>query len=184
MQSTRQSTYGAPARFFHWATALLLAGQYAIGWTMPDVHRDTKPTGLIAWHLSVGLLVVLLVIVRVLWRTSRPAPSELKDVPPFLTVIARLTHWLLYLLLIALPLMGWANASSRGWTVALAGLIPLPPLSPAGSPIGHALGDWHQIFAWVLLALVGLHAVAALFHHFILRDGTLRRMLPASRDRT
>jgi cytochrome b561 len=98
-------------------------------------------------------------------------------------MIARLTHGFLYLLLIALPLMGWANASSRGWPVALAGLIPLPSLSPVGSPVGHALGDWHQVFAWVLLVLIGLHVVAALFHHFILRDGTLRRMLPAARDR-
>lgn len=182
MQSIGSSTYGAPARFFHWVTALLLAGQYAIGWAMPDIHRDTQPTGLIAWHLSVGLLIVLLVIVRVAWRASHRAPPELRSLPPLLVLIARLTHWLLYLLLIALPLMGWANASSRGWPVALAGLIPLPSLSPEGSPVGHALGDWHQIFAWVLLALIGLHVVAALFHHFILRDGTLRRMLPKGRD--
>jgi cytochrome b561 len=181
-QSLTPSTYSGLARFFHWTTALLVAGQYVIAWTMPDVHRGTHPIGLIAWHLSVGMLILLLVAVRVAWRTTHPAPPELPSVPRPLALVARLTHWLLYLLLIALPLMGWANASSRGWPTFMGGLLPLPSLSPEGSPLGLSLGDWHQVFAWVLLVLIGLHAAAALFHHFVLRDDTLRRMLPASRD--
>ncbi len=181
IQLNTPSTYSGPARFFHWATMLLLAGQYVIAWTMPDVHRDTQPIELIAWHLSAGMLILLLVAVRVIWRITHPAPPELPGIPRFLAGVARLTHWLLYFLLIALPLMGWANASSRGWRTFMGGMVPLPPLSPQGSPFGHSLGDWHQVFAWVLLALIGLHATAALFHHFVLRDATLRRMLPAIR---
>ena len=182
IQLNTPSTYSGPARFFHWVTVLLLAGQYVIAWAMPDVRRGTQPIGLIAWHLSVGMLILLLVAVRVVWRITHPAPPELRGIPRPLAAAAHLTHWLLYLLLIALPLMGWANASSRGWPAFMGGLLPLPPLSPQGSPLGRSLGDWHQVFAWVLLALIGLHSTAALFHHFVLRDGTLRRMLPAARD--
>ncbi|MGV7244533.1 cytochrome b [Caballeronia sp. M23-90] len=176
------SVYSSTARFFHWATVLLLAAQFAIAWTMPDVHRGTQPVGLIAWHLSVGMLILMLVALRIVWRLTHPAPPELPSIPRPLAAVARLTHWALYLLLIALPLMGWANASSRGWPSFLGTLLPLPPLTPEGSPFGHSLGDWHGVFAWVLLAVVGLHAAAALFHHFVLRDATLRRMLPTSRD--
>jgi cytochrome b561 len=178
ISSISLSTYNGPARFFHWATVLLLASQYAIAWTMPDVHRGTRPVGLIAWHVSMGMLILLLAAMRIVWRFAHPAPSELPGTPRPLAAIARLTHWLLYLLLIALPLMGWANASSRGWPSFMGAVLPLPRLSPEGSSFGHALGDWHKVFAWVLLALSGLHAAAALFHHFILRDATLRRMLP------
>jgi cytochrome b561 len=73
-------------------------------------------------------------------------------------------------------LLGWANASSRGWTVSLFGVIPLPALAATGSTLGHAMGDVHQVVAWALLGLVGLHIAAAVFHHFVLRDGVLRRM--------
>jgi cytochrome b561 len=181
MSTIDQRGYGVGARFFHWATVLVLAGQYGIGWTMPDVHRDTHPVGIIAWHLGVGTAVLLLVIVRLLWRGTHSAPPEPTTLPPILGLVARVTHWILYGLLLVLPLLGWANASSRGWTVNLLGVIALPPLSTNGSSLGDAMGDWHQVCAWILLALIATHVLAALFHHFILRDSTLRRMLPARR---
>jgi cytochrome b561 len=115
---------------------------------MPDVHRGTQPVGLIAWHLSVGMLSLLLVALRIVWRFTHPAPPELPNIPHTLAAVARFTHWALYLLLIALPLMGWADASSRGWPTFMGTLLPLPSLTPEGSPFGHSLGDWHSVFAW------------------------------------
>lgn len=177
MQMTNTPTYSAPAKFFHWLTVLLLVIQYSIGWLMPDVHRDTQPTGLISWHLSIGALIVLLVLVRLLWRWTNDTPPEMQS--PLLNWIARATHRLLYLLLIAFPFMGWANASSRGWPVSLFGAVPLPSLLSKGSQLGHTLGDMHQLFVWVLIAVVTLHMAGALYHHFIVKDDTLRRMLPS-----
>ncbi|CAB3787385.1 cytochrome b [Paraburkholderia fynbosensis] len=180
----KRPAYDAVARMLHWLTVLLVATQFVIGWTMPDVHKDTQPVNLIAWHLGVGATLVAVMAIRVIWRlTHRPAPDEL---PPLLAVVSRITHVLLYAALVLVPLLGWINASSRGWSVRLLGVVPYPALSEPGSAFGHEMGDVHGILAWVLFALIGLHVVAALFHRFVLKDHVLQRMLPhtgPSRDR-
>ncbi|MFL9896985.1 cytochrome b [Paraburkholderia fungorum] len=176
VQVSTRPAYGAVARALHWLTALLIAMQFVIGWTMPDVHKDTQPVGLIAWHLGVGSTLIAVMVVRVVWRlTHRPTPD---DLPPVLSIISRVTHFLLYAALVVVPLLGWINASSRGWTVRLVGVVPYPALSAPGSAFGNEMGDVHGILAWVLFALVGLHIAAALFHRFVLRDHVLQRMLP------
>lgn len=167
--------YDPFARLLHWLVVLLLSAQYIVGWTMPDVHRDTQPVGLIAIHLVLGVSIVAVVLVRVVWRLLRKEPGVVEGTVAT-RAIAYLTHGLLYLLLIVQPLMGWANASSRGWPIALAG-VKLPALSPTGSPLGHALGDVHGVLAWVMLGLIGLHVLGALYHQIVLRDGVLRRMV-------
>lgn len=174
----RQQTdaaYGGGARFFHWLVVALVAAQFVIGWTMPDVQRGTLPVGLIAWHLAVGAALIAAMAARLVWRfTHRPPPDTLS---PLMRAASKGTHVLLYAALIAVPLLGWANASSRGWTVKLFGAWPLPALVPSGSPLGNAMGDVHGVLAWVLFALIGLHIAAALFHRFVLKDGTLKRMM-------
>ncbi|WP_211622989.1 cytochrome b [Paraburkholderia domus] len=170
------SGYDGTAKFLHWLVVLLLAAQFVIGWTMPGIHKGTRPDGLIAWHLGVGAALIAAVVVRIVWRlTHRPAPASLS---PFLSVVSHVTHGLLYLALLAVPLLGWANASSRGWSVKLLGVLPYPSISGVGSPVGHAMGDIHGYLAWVLFALIALHIAAALFHRFVLKDQTLQRMLP------
>ncbi|MFM0140606.1 cytochrome b [Caballeronia grimmiae] len=167
--------YSPVARVLHWLIAGLIFAQFIIGWTMPDVHRDTLPTGEIAWHLSVGAAIVAVMVIRIAWRmTHPPEPATLS---PQLSLASNATHWLLYILLVAVPLAGWANASARGWMVNLFGIVPFPALAPKGSPVGMALGDIHSVIAWVLVVLIALHIAAALFHRFVLRDSVLKRML-------
>jgi len=172
-----QQRYDPVSRFFHWAVLALLVIEFPIAWTMPEVHKDTRPDGLIFWHLFFGTLIFAVVLLRVLWRLSHRAPPEV-PMPRWQTVAANVTHKLLYAVLIALPLMGWANASSRGWDVKLLGTIPLPALAPRGSDWGHELGDVHQAVAIGLLVIIGLHVVAALYHQWLMRDNLLQRMLP------
>jgi cytochrome b561 len=167
--------YDPFARLLHWLVVLLLTAQYIVGWTMPDIHRDTHPVGLIAIHLGLGASIVAVVLMRVVWRFLRKEPGMVEGTA-FTRSVAYMTHGLLYVLLIVQPLMGWANASSRGWPIALAG-VKLPALSPTGSSLGHALGDVHGVLSWVLLGLIALHVLAALYHQVVLRDGVLRRML-------
>lgn len=169
-----ETRYDFVARLLHWLVVALVTAQFVIGWTMPDVHRDTRPDGEIAWHLSVGTALLAAMVLRVLWRASHRPPPQNQPAPG--RAVAALTHFGLYALLIVVPVLGWINASSRAWHVALFGLIPLPSLSAPGSHFGHAMGDIHGILAWALLALIGLHLAAALFHQYILRDRVVQRM--------
>ena len=175
-RQSAETAYDGVARSLHWLIVVLVATQFVIGWTMPDFHHDTKPVGLIAWHLGVGATLVAAMAVRIVWRlTHRPPPDALS---PLLRVVSRTTHFLLYTALVVVPVLGWVNASSRGWTVKLLGLMPYPSLTPAGSAFGHEMGDVHGVLAWVLFALIGSHVAAALFHRFVLRDQVMQRMLP------
>jgi len=168
--------YDAVARLLHWLIVTLVVAQFVIGWTMPDVHRDTQPAGLIAAHLIVGTALLAAMACRVLWRaTHRPPPDALS---PTMRRLSGATHVALYALLVAVPLLGWINASSRAWSVTLLGIVPLPALSAAGSGFGHAMGDVHGILAWVLFGGICLHVAAALAHRFVLRDGVMQRMMP------
>ena len=168
-------TYGLVARLFHWFIVVLVAAQFALGWTMPDVQRDTQPVGLIAWHLAVGAALIAAMAVRIVWRlTHRPPPGNL---PPLLDTVSRATHFLLYAALVAVPVLGWANASSRGWALTLFNALPWPALASAGSTVGYAMGDIHSALAWVLLVMIGMHVGAALFHRFVLKDKVMQRIM-------
>ncbi len=169
--------YDGLARSLHWLTVALIAAQFAIAWTMPDIHRGTQPTGLIAWHLGVGTAILAVALARLGRRLVHGAPAAPATLSPTLQAVSRFTHGALYALLVVLPLLGWANASSRGWPVSLFGILPLPALAHKGSTLGHALGDIHRIAAWVLLGIIALHVLGALYHLLIVRDRTVQRMV-------
>lgn len=174
----READYGSMAKMLHWLILGLLVAQYGVAWTMPEIHRGTQPDELISLHLSIGILILCLIVLRTIWRFSHPLPLIADNVPDWQRLAAQIVHGILYLLLVAMPLMGWANASARGWRMVFFGFVPLPPILPTGSPLGRELGDLHVLASYALLAFVGLHTAAALYHHFWLRDRVLLRMLP------
>jgi cytochrome b561 len=170
----RPQIYNPVAKALHWFVAVLILAQLLIAWKMPDIHKGTLPEGAIAWHLTVGVLIVILVAARVIWRIVRPpTPGAVDQSLP--ARAARAGHAVLYLLMVVVPVLGWANASSRDWAVGLAGL-DLPRLMPAGAPLGHVLGDIHGYLAWALAVVAALHVLGGLYHQLVLRDDTMRRM--------
>lgn len=168
-------TYNAVAKVLHWSIALLIVLQLGIGWTMPEIHKDTRPDGEIGVHVAVGVLILLLVAARVVWRAVRP-PTGTDSDRGMMRRLASATHFVLYLLMIIVPVLGWANAGSRDWAVGI-GPLQMPRLVAAGSKLGHDMGDIHGDLAVVLAVLIGLHAAAGLYHQFIRRDDTLLRMM-------
>lgn len=177
--------YGAVARTLHWLVLLLLIVQFALAWTMPEIHRGMQPETLITLHLSFGLLIPALVLLRLLWRLARTPPPPQADLPAWQHVLSRLVHWALYALLVVIPVLGWINASWRGWHITFFWLFDLPHLvagntAPVEGPLSGAwTGDLHALLAtWVLLPLVGLHVLAVIYHVLVRRDGVLARMLP------
>jgi cytochrome b561 len=174
--------YGPVAKALHWAIVGLLACQFAIAWTMPDIGPGTtQPDRMIDLHLSFGILILLVIVVRLLWRIGHPVPLLAANVPRWQQLAATAGHHTLYLLLLLMPLLGWASASGRGFPVTLFGIVRLPDILARRAPLTGVLGDVHTLLSYVLLGVIGLHVLAALYHHFVLRDGTLRRMLPGLR---
>lgn len=171
--------YTGTAKMLHWLIVALLIVQFIIAWTMPDIRRDTPLTTIIDLHFSFGMLILFVVVIRLGWRATHTQPEPEDGLPPLQVASAQAVHWLLYLLLFVVPILGWINASWRGYPVTLFGLFEMPQLVAKHAPGWGVTGDIHGFLAeYVLLALVGLHVAAALYHHFIRRDGVLRRMLP------
>ncbi len=169
--------YGTVAKLLHWSIVVLLIAQFSVAWTMPDISRGTVPTGLIGWHLSIGTTILAVAFLRLAWRLSHPAPGAPPALSRALQLLSRATHYGLYALLLILPLMGWMNASARGWPVRLFGMVSLPALVTKGSTLGMQMGDLHATTALILLAVVALHVAGALYHALVLRDRTLQRMI-------
>jgi cytochrome b561 len=176
--SNTTTGYTGTAKALHWTIVALLIVQFIAAWTMPDIKRDTKPDTLINLHISVGVLILFVAVLRLTWRAGHPEPPPEDGLPPWQVQSARAVHWLLYALLFVLPVLGWLNASWRGFSVIMFGL-ELPKLLATRAPGGGWTGDVHALLAtYGLLTLVGLHVAAALYHYFSRRDGVLQRMLP------
>lgn len=164
----------------HWLTALFLALAAALILARDEVDGRGLRLWLLEGHRHVGLLVLLLFLTRVAYRFRvGKLPSE-GTTSALIRLAAGSTHIALYALLLIQPLLGWALSDAEGKPVHFFG-ITLPALVASDDDLADSLTVWHQDVAWVLLALIVLHAGAALWHHFVLRDRTLRRMLPERR---
>lgn len=182
MASAARPGYTGTAKFLHWSIVSLLIVQFVIAWTMPGIHRDTPVTTLISLHYSIGMLILGVVLLRLIWRLIHGEPPPEDGVPRWQTASARAVHWALYLLLFAVPMAGWVNASWRGMPVTFFGLATMPALVAKHAAGWRWTGRTHILMAnYALLALVGLHVAAGLYHYFVRRDRVLQRMLPARR---
>ncbi len=172
------TAYDPVAKTLHWLMFLLLLAQFIVAFIMPEIKRGVVPETYIKLHLSFGIVILLVIVLRLLWRLNRPVPPADDSLPPRQQKAARAMHWIFYFLLLVLPFMGWAAASARDWEIIPFGIMTLPYLLPAGTKIGHLIGDVHAVLSWSLLGLIGLHIALALYHYFIVRDRVLQRMLP------
>jgi cytochrome b561 len=176
MASAQTDGYGMVAKILHWLIFGLLAVQYTIGSIMPHIGRKTVNEGWVSWHFSVGAAILFFIVLRLVWRLLHPVP-QLPTLTPWERVLAGFTHWVLYILVLVMTLLGWAATNSRGWDVNLFGIVTLPKISPNDSERGHECGDIHNIFVYVLLGFIILHVAAALYHHFVKHDQVVGRML-------
>ncbi|NIE85053.1 MULTISPECIES: cytochrome b [unclassified Burkholderia] len=163
------------ARLLHWLMAAMILAMLFIGVGMVS-SVSARHAVLIAIHKPLGIAILVLVIVRLVVRFSKRPPALPEDLPGWQRAAAHLSHWLLYALMIAMPLIGWAMLSAGGYPVMLGGGVQLPALMGA-DPIAFAwLRNAHELLAFVLFATVVLHLAAALFHGLIRRDGVLGSM--------
>lgn len=178
--SLRNTTtrWGIVAQLLHWTIVALVITQVILAGIADDLPLGMKKLAVLARHKSVGITILLLVIVRLVWRWRNPTPALPSTLKPYERGLARFTHAALYLLLFAMPLSGWMMSSARNFPVSWFNLFQLPDLVPRSQPLYEIMHETHEILAITLGAVVILHVLAALKHHFIYKDSVLRRMLP------
>jgi cytochrome b561 len=167
-------------RVLHWLTVICVILAAAFILTRDQLDGRAVRMWLLEGHRHFGLFVLALFVVRVFVRLRVGKLHPAGDMAWPVRAAAGLTHFALYALLVTLPILGWALSSAQGKPVHLFGAT-LPNLVAADEDLADNLQAWHQDAAWVLLALVCLHIAAALWHHFVMRDGGLRRMWPKRR---
>lgn len=172
--------YGSLSIGLHWLMLLLLIGVYAaINLQDLGAKGSALRSEIQTWHFMLGLTVLLLVAIRLLVTSvSGPAPRIVPALPRWQDRLANWMHIALYVFMVGMPLLGWLAVSAKGDPVLFFGM-QLPLLIGSDKGLYRNLKDIHETIGTIGYYLIGLHAAAALFHHYVLRDNTLARMLPA-----
>lgn len=175
--SPNTSRYSLPAIGLHWIMAWLILGVYFLGISLDDFPVGPDLIRAVTWHKWLGVTIGFLWFARVAWRFTHRPPA-LPGTPDWQHRAAHLMHFTLYILMIAIPVVGWLMSSAKGYTTTFFGLFDLPNLLDKDKPLAHTLHEVHEVLANVLIGLVVLHVAAALKHHLIDKDNLLNRMRP------
>lgn len=171
--------YGSLSIGLHWFMLALIAAVYALMELRGIYPKGSDGRELMkTWHYMLGLSVLTLAAIRLLVNLASPSPGIRPEPPPMQKTIAKLMHLALYALMLGMPLVGWLILSAEGHAIPYFGL-QLPALIGPNEGLKEALEEIHETAGTVGYFLIGLHAAAALFHHYFVRDNTLERMLPA-----
>jgi cytochrome b561 len=173
---TMTDRYTRTAIALHWTVGALVITALCVGWIMTDMAISPLRLRVFDWHKWIGVTVLALFFVRALWRLTHPVPAPL-PMPAWQRRSAAFVHGLLYAMLLLQPVTGWLYSNASGRPIVYLGLIPLPNLVDKNRELAHILREIHSDGGVVLAVAIGLHLLAAIKHHFIDRDDTLRRML-------
>jgi cytochrome b561 len=174
--------YGAVAQLFHWVIAGLIVTQFVLARMADDLPLGARKLGLLARHKSFGMTILMLAILRLLWRLRHSPPALPAAMSPPERAIARGTHFAFYVLLFAMPLTGWMMSSAKNYSVSWFSLFTWPNLIGKNEAAFNFLLATHQTLSYVLFVIAVLHILAALKHHFWNRDNVLLRMLPFTKS--
>ena len=167
----------------HWLIAALVFAAVFMGWTMTEMAISPARLKTYNYHQWVGVTVLALALLRLVWRLTHRAPP-LEKMPRWQQLVAHAGHGLLYVLMLAVPVSGWIYSNATGYRVVYLGKLPLPDLVGRDKALAERWHEVHEVLATVLVVLVALHVLAALQHHFLHKDNTLRRMLAWRRQGT
>ena len=178
---SRPSRFTPLQRTLHWLMAVCILTMLFVGVHMVSTVNP-KYLALITLHMTLGIAVLVLALIRLGVRLRDGAPPLPPDLPGPMKLAAHLSHYALYALMIGLPLIGWAMLSAAGYPVVLWGGLRLPPIAPQSDGLHTALWGAHVALAFLFYAVILLHVAAALFHALVRRDGVFEAMGPALTD--
>lgn len=177
-------SFNPTSKVFHWLMAAIILAAWVIGYYggamlhygVSDAQTAQK-IWVITLHKSIATTTLFLIAARLIWRYFHRPPA-LADMPAIMKVATHLGHWILYILMVAVPISGWWNSSSAGYPIPVLGLFTIPQLGAKNPELTPYLVSAHFYLSWALLIVVAGHAAFALKHHFIDKDETLTAMLP------
>jgi cytochrome b561 len=170
-------SWGSLSKTFHWLIVLLIINQWWIG-ERADELKGLAKLETLALHKSFGMTILMLAVLRLIWRLSNPTPDLTTETKPWGRVLARISHVLLYALIFAMPLTGWMMSSAKNYPVSWFKMFQFPDLVAPAEQTFQQMRDLHHLLFAVLVGVALLHVAGALKHHFIDRNDVLKRMLP------
>ena len=177
--SDHSSSYNWLSRQFHWFIAVLIFAAFALGLTMEPLALSKEKLNFYAWHKWLGLFILALVVLRLCWRFVTKAPSHSSaQVPQIFHFAAKVGHFLLYAVLLLLPLVGWLRSSSAGFEIVIFEVLPVPDLIGKDEVLSSQLAQVHYYLALFLALLVVGHVAAVIIHHLFFKDPILQKMKP------
>jgi cytochrome b561 len=186
MMRNSRERWGRAARWLHWSVALLVLAQVPLGWAAKAWRLSPLKLELFVWHKSIGFVVLALMLLRLAWRLFDAAPARPRGEAPWSRRAAAGVHGLLYAVLFALPVTGWVVNSAANVPFRIFWRIPVPAIVAPDKALAEAAAQAHFALVVTLAVLLALHVGAALWHHFVRRDGVLHRMYggpPSDRER-
>jgi cytochrome b561 len=172
MASTQK--FALLSRALHWTMAIMVLAMLFIGIAM--VTSIANYHWLVSLHRPLGIAILVLAILRLVNRVRHPAPPLPAAMPPWMRFLAQSSHWALYGLMLALPLVGWAMLSAAGYPIVLYGALQLPPILPPSVTVYAVLRVVHTVLAFLLFFTFIGHFVAAMLHALVFRDGVFQSM--------
>ncbi len=170
--------YGDIAKTLHWLMAIAIITMLAVGLIMTDMQMGPDKFELYGLHKSTGVVILLFVCMRLLWRVINPTPALPEHMKRIERFMAHSSHAVLYTIMIAMPLSGWLMSSAAGFPVSVYGWFVLPDLIEASNERRIVFSDIHEYVGYFMILMIVLHTFAALLHHFYHKDNVLKRMLP------
>lgn len=172
-------SYNSIAKFLHWSIGILIILNYISGLTL-----DVTEHKFIDWHKQFGLLILILVVLRILWRIFSKYPGMDTEISPFERLSARVGHYFLYVLMLAIPILGIVLVQAHGYSLKFLGIINIPTvISLQTHKVAHLIKEYHEYLAHAIIIFVVLHVLFALKHHFINKNSVLLRMIPRHNKR-
>lgn len=169
--------YGLVAKILHWGIVILIIAQYVMAESADEMADGPDKLAMLGRHASFGMLILILALARIGWKLANRGLPQPVPMPRPQRIAAAAGHGLLYLLLFLMPLSGWLMSSAAGHPPSLFGLFDFPSLTGANDDLHESLEEVHELLFNSIVVVAVLHALAAVYHQFWMKDGTLRRML-------
>jgi cytochrome b561 len=177
MLKNAPTTYGSIGKLLHWSIALLIIGLISLGLYMTSLEGSDQKWSLYGLHKSFGMIVLVLVTAQVLWRILNIKPELPHSMPAWQKTASKLTHLGLYGFMVVYPLSGFLMSVMGGRAVEIFGILQIPAFTDGKTDFANSAHTIHVNLTYFAIGLISFHTLAALYHHFVVKDDVLKRML-------